>query len=546
MTVAPGLAAWAMPWGPVRADAYATLRHRLLDGLRAAQRGGPVDGVLLVLHGAMQARGTDDAEGDLLGAVRREIGPATPLPVASLDLHANVTQAMAADALVAYHTMPHTDMYETGRAVDGPAGAGGRPGRCGRCLAVRKLPLVTPAERHDHRHPPMAPLMARTLAPPALPLSVSLCPVQPWLDVPELGWTVLAVADGDRAAQRAADGLAAAAWERREAFRVPKLTPADVARRAARRRPGRPLVVSDSGDNTSGGAPGDSVHLLRGLLAARRAGGPAGSALLWLADAARPAPAWRPGRRRGGADPVPGQQGGRALRPAAAGRGRVERVVDPAHYVVRGPSWTGSRMDLGTAAVLTLTAAGDDALDPVGGPPLRLLVCARPVMDIDPGLYRCAGEHPEAYQLVQVRSPAGFRAAVPAARRRGGVGGVARPDHERSGQPALDAGPPPAGRNRRRRARIRPRRGRRGLPERRGAGGAAGRALTAGAGSGLLGAKAETETSAGAPRAQRATPAETVAPGAGADPPERGEERSSPGARSRGPGGQVSSDGRPP
>ena len=411
VTVVPGLAAWAMPWGPVRADAYATLRHRLLDGLRAAQRAGPVAGVLLVLHGAMQVRGTDDAEGDLLGAVRREIGPATPL-VASLDLHANVTRAMAAaaDALVAYHTMPHTDMYETGgaamrllaRAVAGAV----RP-----VLAVRKLPLVTPAERHDHRHPPMAPLMARTLAPPAPLLSVSLCPVQPWLDVPELGWTVLAVADGDRAAaQRAADGLAAAAWEVREAFRVPKLTPADVARRAAGAAPGKPLVVSDSGDNTSGGAPGDSVHLLRGLLAARRAGGPAGSALLWLADAAAAAACARAGAGATLTLSLGSKVDARFGRPLPV-RGRVERVVDPAHYVVRGPSWTGSRMDLGTAAVLTLTAAGDGALDPVGGPPLRVLVCARPVMDIDPGLYRCAGEHPEAYQLVQVRSPAGFRAA---------------------------------------------------------------------------------------------------------------------------------------
>ena len=72
--------------------------------------------MLLALHGAMAADGAPDVEGEILQAVRGLIGPKTPL-VATLDLHANVTERMAAaaDALVLYHTAPHVDVLETGQ-----------------------------------------------------------------------------------------------------------------------------------------------------------------------------------------------------------------------------------------------------------------------------------------------------------------------------------------------------------------------------------------------------------------------------------------------
>jgi len=73
------------------------------------------DAVYLDLHGAMVAEHVDDGEGELLARVRRTVGASVPV-VASLDLHANVTQRMleCADALIAYRTYPHVDMAETG------------------------------------------------------------------------------------------------------------------------------------------------------------------------------------------------------------------------------------------------------------------------------------------------------------------------------------------------------------------------------------------------------------------------------------------------
>ncbi len=79
---------------------------------------GPIDGVLLHLHVAMVTDSHEDAEGELLSRLRRLLGPQVPI-VVTLDLHANVTQQMAenANALIAFRTYPHVDMYE--RALQG-------------------------------------------------------------------------------------------------------------------------------------------------------------------------------------------------------------------------------------------------------------------------------------------------------------------------------------------------------------------------------------------------------------------------------------------
>src|SRR3954471_17576262 len=94
------LPAW--PSGAATADTFDWLRREILDALRAAL---PVDGVLLALHGALVADGAPDVEGEVLASVRELVGRSVPV-VATLDLHANVTERMVrhADALVLYHT----------------------------------------------------------------------------------------------------------------------------------------------------------------------------------------------------------------------------------------------------------------------------------------------------------------------------------------------------------------------------------------------------------------------------------------------------------
>src|SRR5499427_5367306 len=98
------------PSGIVTNDAFEQIIGMILD---AVDRKGPTDGALLHLHGAMVTQSHEDAEGEFLARLRHRLGPKVPI-VATLDLHANVTRRMAAtaNALVAFRTYPHVDMYE--------------------------------------------------------------------------------------------------------------------------------------------------------------------------------------------------------------------------------------------------------------------------------------------------------------------------------------------------------------------------------------------------------------------------------------------------
>ena len=92
--------------------AFEHYRDELLERLRTA---GPLDGVLLFLHGAMTTPQRADPEGELLQALRNVVGPDLPVMVA-FDLHANLSPRTAelSTALFGFHYSPHIDMAETG------------------------------------------------------------------------------------------------------------------------------------------------------------------------------------------------------------------------------------------------------------------------------------------------------------------------------------------------------------------------------------------------------------------------------------------------
>ena len=123
--------------------------------------------------------------------------------------------------MVGFLTYPHVDQGDTGRRgaelLLRSIATGRRP-----VTALAKRPMLVPAESQALADPPMGRL--RQLADTELGadiVDVSLFPVQPWLDVPELGFGVTVTSWGDpAAAQDAADRIADAAWEARSCFAV--------------------------------------------------------------------------------------------------------------------------------------------------------------------------------------------------------------------------------------------------------------------------------------------------------------------------------------
>lgn len=265
--VEPLLWTFAYPSGLIERAVYDALKGEFLDRLRRADAAGRLDAVLLDLHGAMVVEGIDDGDGDFVAAVRQVVGD-RPV-VFTQDLHANHTRLRieAGTALIGYDTYPHVDMAQRGIEAARLAVAAAR-GEVRPVMALRTLPLFWSAACQVTAHPPMNEVMDRVHALEQRPgmLSVTLATGFPWADVPQIGASVVVVADGDRSlAQSAADELGDWIWENRARWYQPPLTVREAI--AEGDRIGRtPILLADMADNTGGGAPGDSTEALRTLL----------------------------------------------------------------------------------------------------------------------------------------------------------------------------------------------------------------------------------------------------------------------------------------
>ena len=265
------------PWGPVRQDFFDRVLEDIVVRLRAS---GGVDAVYVANHGAMVATGSPDPDGDMLSRLRAAVGPETPI-VATLDLHANVSEAMveAADVLISYQTNPHVDMLERGeeaahvlRAILGGAVAPK--------AAFLRMPIVPPSVTLLTREGPYADLIdygqrrKRELAGEIL--NVSILGNFAFSDTPFNGIGIVVTGRTSLdPAQRLAREIAERCWADRGRFRK-SLTALDDAVRTAvengedPRRP--PLIFSDAGDNPGGGGGGDTVEFLRALIESRARG----------------------------------------------------------------------------------------------------------------------------------------------------------------------------------------------------------------------------------------------------------------------------------
>ncbi|MCC6792278.1 MAG: M81 family metallopeptidase, partial [Thermomicrobiales bacterium] len=113
--IVPTVIASTLPSGPVAADAWQHVRQRIVEGAREA---GPLDGVLLALHGAMSVEedaGVADPEGEFVAAVRAAVGNDVPIVVV-LDLHSDTTELLlsVAELTLAFNEEPLRDAFVRG------------------------------------------------------------------------------------------------------------------------------------------------------------------------------------------------------------------------------------------------------------------------------------------------------------------------------------------------------------------------------------------------------------------------------------------------
>ena len=376
--------------GPVVADeVYEILRDKIVAGAR--ENAGRIDGVMLVLHGAMATVSIDDTEADIIAAVRAVVGSDVPI-VATFDMHGHGTAAMAAgaDALLGYRTCPHTDYYSTAeramrllvRAMDRDV----HP-----VVSTRKIRMTASAEHHDTTNGPMVEVQARARELERRPgvLDVTVLATQPWMDLPDIGWTVYATTDGDPTlGQAVADELGRFIWERREAFRVPKVAIPDAIAQALA-VDGRPVVLADSADTTTGGGNGDGNLLLAELLRV-----PIDEpVILTVTDAPAVARCFEVGVGDEVTVPVGGTQTPAYFTPVEL-TGRVVTLAD-GRYLSELPI---KPRDVGRIAVVERGS-------------LSIVLTEVKASQLDASIYHRAGLWPQHAKIVQVKSAGGFRAA---------------------------------------------------------------------------------------------------------------------------------------
>lgn len=399
------LAAGATPSGKVAAAAHTGLRDRLLGRLRSA---GPVDGVLLHLHGAMCADGAADAEGDICRHVRAVVGPAVPV-IVELDLHGNMTAAFceSVDAVFAYQTNPHVDPYE--RGVD-----------AARCLArllrgelarpkvyIAKPPMLPPTINMRTAEGPMHDLLEDARAWEARPeiVNVSVFGGFPYADFDQAGTAILVTATDPAAGRACAAAIGRRAWDQRARFLKPLPTvpeAVDRALRLAAERPGKPVALADVADNPGGGGTGDTTDLLRELVG-RRAGGAV--ACVWDPETAKQAV--RAGLGATATFRIGGKVAPEAFGAPVEVTGRVAHLSD-GEFVGTGPVVRGRKVRCGPTAQIAPVWRGADGTGGAGG--LKIIVTSVRHAANDRGFFRIGGVDPEREPLLVIKSRGHFRA----------------------------------------------------------------------------------------------------------------------------------------
>ena len=399
-TLVPSVWAGAMPSNRVTTDAFERICAEIASDL---QRGG-FDAIYLDLHGAGVAECADDAEGELLARVRAVVGPAMPI-VASLDLHANVTERMLrlSTAMTAYRTYPHVDMRETGE-------------RAARMLARR---LGQPdGVMHAERVPFLLPLNAQcTLMEPAQSIIGLIEQLEAQHDVelnfsmgfsaadfPECGPVLFgygADAPTTRAAVQQLHHEVAVA--RRADWKIDLLTPAAAVERGIELalKADAPVVIADTQDNPGAGGDANTTGLLHALLAAdagRRLEGRVALGLLFDPEAARAACAAGVGAtlplQLGRA--VPTWRG--ALTEAPVHATAHVLAVSDGTITMHGPMTAGMTTQLGASACVEVQG-------------IRVLVSSAKAQMLDLDLYRYLGVEPSQMKLLVNKSSVHFRAA---------------------------------------------------------------------------------------------------------------------------------------
>ena len=263
--VVPLVYAVSLPSGMVTRECF----DEIMADFRARAAEHPdADGIYLYLHGAMYVEGLGSGEEHTVKELRKTVGDTIPITLAQ-DFHGNLSDGLVplVQGIAGYRTAPHTDYDDTERrAAEALMKLVG--GGVGELVSVPhffriRVQFADAAQTSVEPYVTVLKMIRELDADPRV-VTASVFNGQPWVDAPFMSASVIvySMADHDEIHAKAkaiADWYDAHKTDLK--FGVPAASPENVVETA--KAMAKPVFVSDSGDNTTAGAAGESDFLLK-------------------------------------------------------------------------------------------------------------------------------------------------------------------------------------------------------------------------------------------------------------------------------------------
>ncbi len=266
--VIPSIYANALPSATVEADVYEYYKEQILDTVR---KNPDADGVYIYVHGSMEVDGVGSGELRLAKEIR-EIVSEKCIIAYTMDLHANITEELSnyVNIICGYKTAPHVDQPESqvraAKALAYCLEKGIKP-----VTYTQKIPMLVKGDTMLTANEPLKTLEeeTRSLEEREGIFGVNMFFGHAWIDAKNTSASVVVSADKERDAEELAKEYANKLWQTRKEYKflIEAESAEECVKRAIKGSENR-IFITDSGDNTTAGAEGDTTGLLKLLIEA--------------------------------------------------------------------------------------------------------------------------------------------------------------------------------------------------------------------------------------------------------------------------------------
>ena len=269
--IIPAIYASAGASGVIKKDCFEYIESCFVKA--AKEHLNELDGIWLHLHGASEVEEIGSGDHHILKALREVVGPYMPIAVVC-DPHGNLTKEYVEGCTIirSYRESPHTDADETKKYVAKML-CDFLKNRQNIHAIYRKLPLILGGEQSVSTDEPVASInkyMDEMEKDPRV-RSASWHVGYIRHDCPEAGCGIVVVPqtqDDQEYCEQKADELAKYVWDKRHEFHYTGFTAQpEEAMKMALEFKEKPVMITDSGDNTTSGSTGWNTYVLRQALA---------------------------------------------------------------------------------------------------------------------------------------------------------------------------------------------------------------------------------------------------------------------------------------